>query len=78
MSFASGLQHWHHAVVLIRLQPAPHKMIFFSLPQEVKRLEDVSRENTILKRAVTIQAQRLNEASAALAGVPALKAQVLV
>ena len=70
---ASGLQHWQHSVVL---QRAPRKPTSANLPQEVKRLEDVSRENTILKRAVTIQAQRLNEASAALAGVPALKAQV--
>ena len=48
------------------------------LLQDVKRLEDVSRENTILKRAVTIQAQRLNEASAAVAAMPALKAQVCI
>ena len=48
------------------------------LLQDVKRLEDVSRENTILKRAVTIQAQRLNEASAAVAAMPALKAQARI
>ena len=39
-------------------------------------MEDLSRENTILKRAVAIQAQRLTEASASLAELPTLKAQV--
>ena len=46
------------------------------LAQDAKRAEDLSRENTILKRAVAIQAQRLSEASASLAELPALKAQV--